>query len=128
KGERSLPLTIASLVLFAIPNAFPVVELEVGGSASQTTLLGAVVALAGEGRALVGTIVLATTILFPLLQLTVLFYLLMPSRQPGPPAGFDWLVRAIQSVRPWGMIEVFLLGVLVAIIKLSSMAVIVPGP
>jgi paraquat-inducible protein A len=128
KGERMLPLTIASLVLFAIANAFPIVEIEVGGSTSQTTLLGSVVALAGEGRALVATIVLATTILFPLLQLTVLFYLLMPSRQSRPPAGFDWLVRAIQSVRPWGMIEVFLLGVLVAIIKLSSMAIIVPGP
>ena len=126
-GERMLPLTIASLVLFAIANTFPIVEIELGGGTSQTTLFGAVIALAGEGRALVAVIVLATTILFPLLQLTVLFYLLMPSREPGPPAGFDWLVRAIQSVRPWGMIEVFLLGVLVAIIKLASMAVIVPG-
>ena len=36
--------------------------------------------------------------------------------------------RAIQSVRPWGMIEVFLLGVLVAIVKLSSMATVVAGP
>lgn len=128
KGERILPLTIASLVLFAIANLFPIVEIEVGGSTSQTTLLGAVLALSGGDRALVASIVLATTILFPLLQLTVLFYLLIPSREPGPPAGFDWLVRTIQSLRPWGMIEVFLLGVLVAIIKLSSMAIIVPGP
>ncbi len=128
KGERMLPLTIASLVLFAIANTFPIVEIELGGSSSQTTLLGAVIALATGDRTMVAVIVLATTILFPLLQLTVLFYLLMPTRQPGPPAGFDWLVRAIQSVRPWGMIEVFLLGVLVAIIKLSSMAIIVAGP
>jgi paraquat-inducible protein A len=128
KAERMLPLTIASLVLFAIANVFPIVEIELSGSRSQTTLVGAVIALAGEGRALVSVIVLATTILFPLLQLTVLLYLLVPTRNPGPPAGFDWLVRAIQSVRPWGMIEVFLLGVLVAIIKLASMAVIVPGP
>lgn len=128
KVERMLPLTIASLVLFAIANAFPIVEIELGGSTSQSTLIGAVIALATGGRGLVALIVLSTTILFPLLQLTVLFYLLMPSRTPGPPVGFDWLVRAIQSVRPWGMIEVFLLGVLVAIIKLSSMAIIVPGP
>jgi len=38
------------------------------------------------------------------------------------------LVRMMQSLRPWGMIEVFLLGVLVAIVKLSSMATVVPGP
>jgi len=44
------------------------------------------------------------------------------------PAGFSILVRAMQSLRPWGMIEVFLLGVLVAIVKLSSMARVLPGP
>ena len=125
--ERILPLTIASLVLFAIANVFPIVEIQLRGISSQTTLLGAVIALTGEGRALVAVIVLATTILFPLLQLTVLFYLLFPARDQGQPAGFDWLVRSIQSLRPWGMIEVFLLGILVAIVKLSSMAIIVPG-
>jgi paraquat-inducible protein A len=125
--ERILPLTIASLVLFAVANLFPIVEIEVRGVSSQTTLLGAVIALAGETRAEVAVIVLATTILFPLLQLTVLFYLLIPARHRGPPAGFDWLLRTIQSLRPWGMIEVFLLGVLIAIVKLSSMAAIVPG-
>ena len=127
-GERMLPLTLACLVLFAIANTFPIVEIELRGSTSQTTLAGAVVALAGEGRALVAMIVLATTILFPLLQLTVLLYLLVPTRDARPPAGFDWLLRTIQSLRPWGMIEVFMLGVLVAIVKLASMAVIVPGP
>jgi paraquat-inducible protein A len=128
QGERMLPLTIASLVLLVIANTFPIVQIELSGNDSQTTLFGAVFVLANEGRGLVALIVLATTILFPLLQLTVLLYLLLPAREPGPPAGFDWLLRTIQSLRPWGMIEVFLLGVLVAIIKLSSMAIIVPGP
>ena len=79
---------------------------------------------------MVALLVLATTILFPLLELAVLFYLLAPRRRGparGVPAGFDWLVRGLRSVRPWGMIEVFLLGVLVAIVKLSNMAVVVPG-
>jgi paraquat-inducible protein A len=126
--ERILPLTIASLVLFAVANIFPIVAIEIGEVGSETTLLGAVVALAGEGRAPVAVLVLATTVLFPLLQLTVLLYLMLPSSTSQPPVGFDWLVRTIQSLRPWGMIEVFLLGVLVAIVKLSSMATIIAGP
>ncbi len=28
------------------------------------------------------------------------------------------LLRCVQTVRPWGMIEVFMLGVLVALVKL----------
>ena len=127
--ERILPYTVASLILFAIANLFPIVEIEVQGLHSQTTLAGAVLALARGGMSEVGLLVLATTILFPLVQLCILFYLLLPIwAQRLRPAGFNILVRALQVLRPWGMIEVFLLGVLVAIVKLSGMARVIPGP
>lgn len=129
QGRRILPLTVASLVLFTIANLFPIVEIELQGRRSQTTLFGAVMALSTEGMSLVALLVLATTLIFPLLQLCILLYLLVPSkhRHPHRP-GFSLLVRAMQSLRPWGMIEVFLLGVLVAIVKLTSLATVLPGP
>jgi paraquat-inducible protein A len=126
--ERILPLTVASLIMFAIANLFPIVEIELRGLRSQTTLAGAIVALAGEGMSLVALLVLATTLLFPLLQLLILMWLLVPLRQRQRAAGFTTLVRLMQTLRPWGMIEVFLLGVLVALVKLSSMATVLPGP
>jgi paraquat-inducible protein A len=36
-------------------------------------------------------------------------------------------MRAIEFCRPWGMIEVFMLGVLVSLVKLSAMANVLPG-
>jgi len=126
--RRILPLTVASLIMFAIANLFPIVEIELQGLRSQTTLAGAVVVLSTEGMSVVALLVLATTLLFPLLQLCILAYLLVPLRREHRPAGFAFLVRAMQMLRPWGMIEVFLLGVLVAIVKLSSMATVVAGP
>ncbi|HJS02062.1 MAG TPA: paraquat-inducible protein A [Variovorax sp.] len=128
QGARVLPLTVASLILFAIANLFPIVEIQVKGLHSQTTLAGAVVVLSNEGMSPVALLVLATTILFPLLQLCILFYLLVPMARERRPAGFGILVRVLQMLRPWGMIEVFLLGVLVAIVKLSSLAQVVAGP
>ncbi|MDR6858979.1 paraquat-inducible protein A [Variovorax guangxiensis] len=128
QGARVLPLTVASLILFAIANLFPIVEIQVKGLHSQTTLAGAVVVLSTEGMSPVALLVLATTILFPLLQLCILFYLLVPMARERKPAGFGILVRILQMLRPWGMIEVFLLGVLVAIVKLSSLAQVVAGP
>ena len=128
QGARVLPLTVASLILFAIANLFPIVEIELQGLSSETTLVGAVVALTTGGMSPVALLVLATTLLFPLLQLCILFYLLVPLRYERRPAGFQLLVNALQALRPWGMVEVFLLGVLVAIIKLSSMARVIPGP
>lgn len=127
-GARVLPLTVACLILFAIANLFPIVEIELRGLRSQTTLMGAVMVLGAEGRSVVALLVLATTILFPLLQLCILFYLLVPTTRARRPAGFNLLVRLMQSLRPWGMVEVFLLGVLVALVKLSSLAEVVAGP
>ncbi len=126
--KRILPLTVASLIMFAIANLFPIVEMELRGLRSQTTLAGAVVALSNEGMSLVAMLVLATTILFPLMQLLILLWLLVPLTRRTQPRGFALLVRTMQSLRPWGMIEVFLLGVLVALVKLSSMATVLPGP
>ena len=128
QSARVLPLTVASLILFVIANLFPIVAIELQGLRSETTLAGAVVALGAEGMPVVAMLVLATTILFPLLQLCILFYLLVPMAYERRPAGFSVLVRLMQAVRPWGMIEVFLLGVLVAIVKLSSLAEVVAGP
>jgi paraquat-inducible protein A len=125
--ERILPLTVASLIMFAIANSFPIVEIELQGLRSKTTLFGAVLSLTTEGMSLVALLVLATTILFPLLQLLFLLYLLVPLQGRRRPPGFSWLLRAMQSLRPWGMIEVFLLGVLVALVKLSNMATVLPG-
>lgn len=136
--DRLLPLTLASLILFAIANLFPIVEIELQGRSSQTTLAGAVVVLAGEGMSPVALLVLATTLLFPLAQLCILCYLqvapmVWQGGRSGPvlsqrPPAFAVLVRALQSLRPWGMVEVFLLGVLVAIVKLFGMATVVLGP
>lgn len=126
--KHVLPLAIASLFMFAVANLFPIVEIELRGLRSQTTLAGAVMTLTAEGRSLVALLVLATTILFPLLQLLILVWVLVPLRKARRPAGFAFLVNSIQLLRPWGMIEVFLLGVLVALVKLSGMAKVIPGP
>ena len=126
--QRMLPLTIAGLIMFAIANLFPIVEIELRGLRSQTTLAGAIVTLTGENMSVVALLVLVTTLLFPLLQLLFLMWLLVPLRHHRRVKGFAWMVRAMQSLRPWGMVEVFLLGVLVALVKLSGLATVLPGP
>ncbi|WP_394788936.1 paraquat-inducible protein A [Rhodoferax sp.] len=126
--QRILPLVVAALVMFAVANLFPIVSIAIGGQHSETTLFGAVVALTDEGMAEVAALVLATTLLFPLLQLLILLYLLLPLSRQRRPVGFALLVRALQSLQPWGMVEVFLLGVLVAIVKLTSAAEVIAGP
>ncbi|HWW06234.1 paraquat-inducible protein A [Collimonas sp.] len=125
--HRLLPLVVTALILFLVSNAFPIVEMELKGIRTQTTLWGAVDALYADHMVLVALLVFATTILFPLAEMLMMLYLLVLMARHRLPAGFEHIMRAIQRTRPWGMIEVYLLGVVVTLVKLSSIADIVPG-
>ncbi|WP_052135304.1 paraquat-inducible protein A [Collimonas arenae] len=124
---RLLPLAMTALILFSISNICPVVEIDLMGIRTQTTLWGAVAALYADHMALVAVLVCATTILFPLAEMLMILYLLALMRRKRVPPGFERIVRIIQLGRPWGMIEIYLLGVVVTLAKLSSMAEIMPG-
>ena len=125
--ERSLALTAGAIVLFAIANAFPIVGLKLQGQVIQTTLFHAVQTLWNEDMKSVGMLVFVTTMLVPALQLFALTYLLLPLRLGRAPPHFALVFRMLQAVRPWGMVEVFMLGVLVSLVKLAHLAGVVPG-
>jgi paraquat-inducible protein A len=125
--ERSLALTAGAIVLFAIANAFPIVGLKLQGQVIQTTLFHTVQTLWNEDMKSVGMLVFVTTMLVPALQLFALTYLLLPLRLGRVPPHFALVFRMLQAVRPWGMVEVFMLGVLVSLVKLAHLAGVVPG-
>jgi paraquat-inducible protein A len=101
--------------------------MDLKGVRTQTTLWGAVQALNADHMTLVATLVFATTILFPLSEMLMMLYLLVPMARRRMPPGFERIVRGIRKTRPWGMIEVFMIGVLVTLVKLSTMAQVLPG-
>ena len=71
--------------------------------------------------------VLLTTIISPLVQLTGLFYVLLPLKLDRLPPAVWRVFRWVRKLQPWSMLEVFMLGILVALVKLAKMADIVPG-
>ncbi|WP_321874586.1 paraquat-inducible protein A, partial [Burkholderia ubonensis] len=124
--ERICAFTLAALITFVIAQAFPILEMDVSGNRVQTTLLGAIESLWRQDMALVAVMVFCSTVLFPLVEMAALLYLLFPMRRGIVPPGFNFVLRAIQLVRPWGMIEVFMLGIVVTIVKMVSLARVVP--
>ena len=119
-------MALAALFTFMIAQGYPILELDANGITSQTTLFGALVALWNEDMQIVAVMVFCATTLFPLTELVALLYVLIPLRSGYIPAGFNHVLRAIQFVRPWGMIEVFMLGVLITIVKMVSLARVIP--
>jgi paraquat-inducible protein A len=125
--ERSLACALAASVLFVVANTFPIVRLQLQTEQTQSTLYGAVHDLFAQGMWFVAGLVVVTTIVVPAAQIAAISYLLLPLRLGHAPRRFHFAFRLLQSVRPWGMIDVFMLGVLVSLAKLSHMASVVPG-
>ena len=125
--ERTMALTAGAIVLFAIANTFPIIGLKLQGQVIQTTLYNTVQTLHDQDMKSVAALVFMTTIAMPALQLLALSYLLLPLRLNRVPPYFAAVFRMLQSVRPWGMVEVFMLGVLVSLVKLAHLAGVVPG-
>lgn len=125
--QTSLALVVAGLFVFTLANVFPVVGLEAGGVHTATTLLETSSQLIRQGMLPVGMLVLFTGMLLPGIELLALLYLLLPLTLGRPPHGFPHVMRLVQMVHPWGMVEVFLLGVLVSLVKLAHLAQVHPG-
>ena len=125
--ERSLALTLAGLMLFAIANSFPFLAFKMQGLETETTLITGVVDLYNQGMWEISLLVLLTTIIVPLLQLLVMLYVLLPLYLNRMPWKLGTIFRFLHHLAPWGMMEVFLIGILVAVVKLVGMAQIVPG-
>ncbi len=125
--EQRLALTITAAVLWGFANFYPVMSISLQGLKSSATLWDAVLAL-GLGPitfiALVAAIAIIIAPVFQLLLLAwVLCFALLHQRAPG----FRLCMRWLESLRPWSMLEVCLLGALVAVFKLAGMLDVLPG-
>ena len=126
--DRTLALVMAALLLFTLANSFPFLAMKSGGFVQETTLLSGVQELWRQGLRLLAALVFCTCVLVPAAQLTGLLTILLPLRLGRrPPPGAARILRLVQAAAPWGMMEVFMLGILVALVKLGHMATIVPG-
>lgn len=125
--NRTLAFTLAAAIFFIVANIYPVLGIEMQGNPRETNLCGAVHSLWQQEMHLISLLVGCTTILLPAFELGVMSYLLLNLRLGRVPAGTPLLMRVLQNVRPWSMVEVFLLGVLVSLVKLKSSSTIIPG-
>jgi len=125
--NRTLALTIAGLILFVVANTYPFLAMKKEGLMQETTLLAGVKELFAQNMWELAALVLFTTFLTPFIQLSGMLYVLLPLKFNRLPWRLPYIFRFLQNIQPWGMMEVFMLGILVAIVKLAKMASIIPG-
>jgi paraquat-inducible protein A len=125
--ELSLSLALAALVPFAIVLAYPFLSLSIAGLRETSTVVEISGTLWKKGFPSLGLVVFWMSIGLPGLRLLAYIYVLAPLRRGGP-APYSWLVfRLAEKITPWAMLDVFLIGVLVAVVKLRDLASVNAG-
>jgi paraquat-inducible protein A len=125
--DTAIALAFSALVLFVLSNAYPLVIIQSNGSTRATTLVGAALGLYRQDHVGLASLVFITTVVGPFVQIVSLLYLLIPLRRKRQAPGQDRIFRLLAQVRPWTFIEVFMLGALVALVRLGGYARVVPG-
>jgi paraquat-inducible protein A len=122
-AEAALPLVIAALLLLPFAILSPLIDLRLYGQTARASLLSGPERLDQYGFGPLGWVILLTASLLPLLRLVALGVSLFALRRPRPPFHLlRPLLRLAERLRPWGMIEVYLLGFFVAYSKLVDLA------
>lgn len=125
--DKALALNLSVLILLAIVNSYPLLTLNVGGRYEQAGILSSAWAMFEAGQWGVALLVLLTSAVFPLLTALGWVYMLLPIRLGIKPPGLTWVYRWTHYLSPWSLIAVYMLGALVAVVKLTDIASVIPG-
>lgn len=122
--DARVPLAwaIATLISLGLVFAFPFLGFSSYGISYVMSFADTLGALGADHYGTLAALLLFTTILCPGLYLVSLIYLCIgASRNRGLP-GAAILARALRPLEPWMMSDVFIVGVLVSLIKIVSLA------
>ena len=126
--QRALAFALSGITFVILANIFPFLAFQISGREQAITLLQSALELYSEGSQILSAFVLVFIIIGPVLVLCCLVWVLTPLLLKNKLApGAYMLSRFIFQASPWNMVEIFLVGVLVSLVKIASHATIVLG-
>jgi paraquat-inducible protein A len=126
--NRTLACAVGALLLFIVALQLPFLNVQAVGRSYQATLFTGPTMLDARGMWEISIVVVMTLIIMPAVQFVLLLSVLLGLRLRRPPRVLPRLFGYLERIRPWSMIEVFLLGVFVAYTRLRAIATVDVGP
>jgi paraquat-inducible protein A len=123
-----LALTVAAGAAYLIAINTPLMSLSLRGGSESATLVQAISTAWQEDQQFVAVLAAITALLAPAAFVALRLYVLLPLAAGSKPPGFAWCVRLLHQADRWNMIEVFTVGVLLSLVRLSGLADAAPGP
>ncbi len=119
---RATSFSITALLLMVVVHFFPFLVMDAASIRTSLNLTSAAMALIHEGSPILGTALAIFTIIAPIGMASGLIYVCGPLMFGRVAPGAIHVAKWLNKTEPWNMIEVFLLGVLVSLLKLGKVA------
>ena len=123
----TLALCCSALVLFAIAASAPLLEVSNRGQSHVANLFSGPIGLEQDGMWELAAVVLLATVGAPFAKLGCTLYVLLALHLPRPPRHIRTVFAWALHLSRWSMIEIYLLGVFVAYVKLGALVRIEVG-
>ncbi len=120
--EKTLVCALTGLLLFVPAVFLPIMTLDTMGMEQAGSIFNAIIKIYQNGYRGVAIMVALTSSIFPLIKLLLTFTIAFFLKIKRYPNCLPRCLRYYKHFNEWGMREVFMVGILVAIIKLHHMA------
>ena len=117
-------LTLTAIILMLPANMMPFMSFEVYGQRNESTIFSGAMSLWNSGSVFIAAIVLFSSLFIPLLKLSFQLCIQYPSNNPAIIKRQMSLHRFVEVIGPWSMLDIFLVAIFVATIKLGSMGTV----
>ena len=119
---RAVGFSAAALIFMVLTHCYPFLTMEAAGNRTELGLLESASALLEDGAPLLAFLTLLFTVIAPVVLGGGLLYVCAPLMSGRSLPGAATVARWIQHSEPWSMLEVFLLGFIVSLLKLGHVA------
>jgi len=120
--EGTLALALAAALLLVLSNWYPFLRFSLQGQVQENKIITGVIGLWGAGQVGLAMLILFTTVLAPALRILGLIYVLLPLSLRRVPPQVAGVLRFQEALVSWAMLDVYMLALLVALVKLAQMA------
>lgn len=125
--QQRLALSLTAAILWMFANFYPVMSISLQGLKNSATLWDSVLALSQGPITFMAMVAAISIIIAPAFQLLLLIWVLGFALTARRSPAFKLCMRWLETLRPWSMLEVCLLGAMVAVFKLAGMLDVLPG-
>jgi paraquat-inducible protein A len=128
--QRTVALMLAAGVLYIPANVLPIMTVVELGEVTENTIIGGMISFWKTGAYPIAIVIFTASILIPLLKIVALTWLCLAASgklhpSPGMLAKIYWFTELLGR---WSMVDIFVVGILVALVQLGNYMSITVGP